>query len=45
MFENGREAILDFQEWSDITPGCPGAVEKPSRMSGSGREALTNDWE
>ena len=33
------EALPDVQEWSGGPPGCPGVVDKPSRKSGSGREA------
>ena len=36
MSESGREALLDVQKWSGVPPGCPGVVERPSRMSGSG---------
>ena len=46
MSGNGREAILDFREWSDGFPGCPGVVGWPSRMSGNGRKALPDvqEW-
>ena len=48
-----HEASLDIQEWSGDPPGCPGVVGKPSRMSvrpsrisGSGRETLSDvrEW-
>ena len=35
-------AFPDVQEWLGGPPGCPGVVGRPSRMSGSGREALPN---
>ena len=48
----GQEALPDVRVWSEGPPGCPGVVGRPSRMSGSGREALTvgretfpNVWE
>ena len=37
---SGREALEDVLEWLGGPPGCPGVVGRPSRMSGSGREAL-----
>ena len=37
---SGQDALLDVQEWSGCPPGCPGVVEKPSQISGSGRERL-----
>ena len=50
MTGNGQEVILKFQQWLGGTPGCPGVVGKPSRMSGvvkrpsrisgSGREVI-----
>ena len=39
MSGSGLEAHPDVHEWSGGPPGCPGVVERPSRMSGSGREA------
>ena len=48
-----REWSVGRLEWSGGHPGCPGVVEKPyrvvgspSRMSGSGQEALPNvrEW-
>ena len=56
MSESVREACPDVQEWSGGSPGCQGVVLIPSRMSGvvgrpsrmfgSGREALQNvrEW-
>ena len=40
------EAIPEVCEWSRHPTGCPGVVESPSQMSGSGREALPDvrDW-
>ena len=35
----------DVQEWSGGFPGYPGVVGSPSRMSGSDRETLLDDWE
>ena len=35
----GRETLPDVWELSVVPPGCPGVVERVSRMSGSGREA------
>ena len=32
----------DIPEWSGGYLGCPRVVGRPSRMSGSGREILTN---
>ena len=40
MFRNGWEALLDVWQWSGGLPDCLEVVERPSRMSGSGREAL-----
>ena len=34
------EALPDVQKWSGDPPVCPGLVERPFRMSGSGRETL-----
>ena len=46
MSESVRDAILDVRVWSGGPPGCPGEVGMPSRMSGSGREALPDvqEW-
>ena len=44
MFWSGREALSDAWEWSGSPPGCPGEVERPSRMSGSARKALLYVW-
>ena len=41
MSGSGWEALSDVREWSGGPPKCPGMVEMPFRMSGSGREALT----
>ena len=32
---NVRKALLDIQEWSVGSPGCPGVVRRPSWLSGS----------
>ena len=40
MSGSGQDALPEVQEWSDNPPGCPGVVERPSRMSGNGRETL-----
>ena len=40
MCEIGGEAHPDVREWSGVPPGCPGVVGRPSRISGSSREAL-----
>ena len=42
MSASGWEAFPDVRERSDSTPGCPGVVERPSRLFGSGRETLPN---
>ena len=42
---SGREALWDGRQWSGGPLGCPGVVERPSRMSGSGREALPDGRE
>ena len=39
------DALLNVREWSVDPAGCPGVVDKPSRMSKSGREALPDVWE
>ena len=36
---SGLESLLDVQEWSGGFPGYLGVVKRPSRMSGSSREA------
>ena len=48
---SGQKALVDVWEWSGNPPGypggpleCPRVVGRPSRMSGSGRQALINDW-
>ena len=48
MSGRGRDVLPDVLEWSGGPPGCPGVVERPSpvfgrpsRMSGSSRETLT----
>ena len=40
------EALLDIQELSLDTPGCPDVVERPFRMSRSGQESLPDvqEW-
>ena len=39
VLPNFREALSYVREWSGGPPGCAGVVGRPSRMSGSGREA------
>ena len=36
MSVSGRETLQDVREWTGGPPGCPGVVERTSRMSGSG---------
>ena len=40
---DGREAIPNVRKWLGVPPGCPGVVRRPSRMSGSGRKAISNN--
>ena len=40
MSGSDREALPVVREWSGSHPGCPGLDGRPSRMSGSGEEAL-----
>ena len=40
-----REAFPDVREWSGGPQGYLGVVGRPSRISGSGREALKDVWE
>ena len=42
MSRSGPEALPDVREWSRFPPGNPGVVGRPSRMSGSCQEALTD---
>ena len=42
MFGSGPEAILEVHKWSEGPPGCPGVVWRPSRISESGRETLSD---
>ena len=42
MSRSGREALKDVRERSGAHPGCPGEGGRPSRMSGSGGEALSH---
>ena len=46
MSWRGREGLGDLLEWSGGPAGCPAVVEKPFRMSESGRKALGNlrEW-
>ena len=46
MSGGGQEILPDVWEWSGDPPGCPGVVDRPSRMSGSGREAIADvrEW-
>ena len=39
-----QEALPNVWEWSGYSLGCPGVIKRPSRMSGSGREALPDVW-
>ena len=43
MSGNGQETLPDVREWSEGPSGCPGVVGRPFRMSGSGREANSDD--
>ena len=36
MSGSSREALQDVWEWSGGCPGCPGVVERTSRMSRCG---------
>ena len=40
MTGSGEEVLPYDREWSEGLSGCLGVVGRPSRMSGSGREAL-----
>ena len=42
---SGRLALSDVLEWSGGLPGCPKVLWRPSRMTGSAREALPDAWE
>ena len=42
MSGSGWEALSDVWEWSVGPPVCPGVVRRPSRMTGSGQEALSD---
>ena len=42
MSGSDREALPEVQEWSEDPSGCPGVVGRPSRISKSGREAISN---
>ena len=42
---SGREFHLNVREWSGVPPGCPGLVGRPSRILGSGWEALQDNRE
>ena len=42
MSSSCREALPDVQEWSEGPQECPRVVGRPARMSGSGREVLTD---
>ena len=41
-----REALPDVWEWSRDPPGCPVVVGRPLRMSGRGKETLSDvqEW-
>ena len=40
MTRSGRNALPNVREWSGGPPGCPVVVGMPSRISGTGQEAL-----
>ena len=40
IFRIGREVLLEVREWSGGPVRCPEVVGRPSRVSGSGQEAL-----
>ena len=46
MSGSGRDANQDVRAWSGGPPGCPGVVNRPSRMSGSSQEAVPDvrEW-
>ena len=39
MFGSGREVIPNVCKWLGVLPGCPGVAGRPSRISGTNREA------
>ena len=39
---SGWKALTNVRELSGDPPGCPGVIERPSRMIGSGRKTLPN---
>ena len=41
---SGRETPLVVRKWSGVPPGGPEVVERPARLSGSGREAFPEKW-
>ena len=43
---SGREAISEGREWSEVPPGRPGVVRRPSRRAESGRETFPvgHEW-
>ena len=46
MSGSGSEALPNVREWSRGPPGCPGVIQRPSRMSDSGREDIpvVREW-
>ena len=42
MSVSGREALPDVRKWSEDLPECPKVIRRPSRISGSGRETLSD---
>ena len=45
MSGSGREILSDFREWSRVPTGCPKVDCRPSLMSWSVREVLSNPRE
>ena len=41
VVRSGRQALMEVRVWLGGPPRGPGVVGRPSRRSGSGREALT----
>ena len=42
MSESDQDALPNVREWLGCPPECPGVVGMPFRMSGSGRESLSD---
>ena len=45
VVRSGREDLPNVREWSGGPPECPGVVRRPSRRSGSVREAIPDVWD